>query len=87
MPPGCIWRRDRRDARPQPDLIPSLFGSPHDLFCEPREERSHGWIFDDDAQLLGSRLMLYSNLWAEMPGELCPRAAEIVSWEGSTYWE
>lgn len=59
----AVWlhpeKRHRRDARPQPDLIPALFGSPHDLFCEPGEERSHGWISDDDAQLLGSRLMLY----------------------------
>lgn len=60
---NAVWldleKRHRRDARPQPDLIPSsLFGSPHDLLCEPREERSDEWIFDDDAQLLGSRLML-----------------------------
>lgn len=49
----------RRDARPQPDLVSShSFYSPYDLFCEPREEKSHEWIFDDDAQLLSSRLML-----------------------------
>lgn len=51
-------KRHRRDVRPQLDLVSScLLYSPCDLLCEPRKKKSHEWIFDDDAQLLGSRLM------------------------------
>lgn len=60
---NAVWlhpeKRRRRDASPQPNLESSCsFYSPYDLFREPGEEKSHEWIFDDDAQLLGSRLML-----------------------------
>lgn len=61
---NILWlraeERHRRDGRPQPDLLSSCSCcSAYDLFCESREEKSHEWMFDDDdAQLVGSRLML-----------------------------